>query len=310
MAFRVSDKTLTQRLNRYLARAKSKESDSLEKLSSGTVFTSQDPRPADRAIAEKMDFRLKSLSSAKRNVNDAMSLLQTAESSMSEVNNTISRLKEINLSAASTTVSPQERRYLFIEFDALYDEINRIALTTEFNGIPLLNGESDATPEELIFRVGDPFLTDSGFDSEDINTIRFEGLRDVTATTEALGLKSVRDLLDDSSDAAGIDLEDAEDMLLPDDDELFATVYDEAINKLSSHRAVFGALQTRMNKALDFIDVYEENIAAAKSVIADTDYATEVSNFVQSKIQASATTSLLAQANINSNQTFQLLNAL
>ena len=204
----------------------------------------------------------------------------------------------------------KERRFLFIEFDALYDEINRIALTTEFNGIPLLNGESDLTPEQLIFRVGDPFISDSGFDDTDINTIQFEGLRDITATTEALGLRSVRDLLDDSDDEEGIELEDAEEMLLPEDEDLFPTVYDEAVTKLSAHRAVFGALQTRLHKTLDFIDVYEENIAAAKSVIADTDYAKEVSNFVQAKINTSATTALLAQANINSNQTFQLLSSL
>jgi len=313
MAFNISDKTLSQRLNRFLSKAKKEESNSLSKLASGSVFIPEDPKPAERAIAEKMEFRVRALSASKRNINDALSLLQTAEASMSEINNMITRMKEINIAAASTTVSDQERRYLFIEYEALHDEINRISLTTEFNGIPLLNGTSDSAPETLLFRVGDPSLIDDSAvadSDEDINTVRLENFDSVDTTTVALGINSAAEILSDSSEEEGIELEDVEEMMLPEDEDIYATVYDQAISNLSTQRAIFGGLQSRLHRSLDYIDVYQENIAAAKSKISDTDYATEVTNMLQAKIQASAASSLLAQSNLMGNRTLQLLNGI
>lgn len=307
MGFNISDKTLSSRLRRYLSKAKKEETNSLSRLASGTVFIPEDPKPAERAIAEKMEFRIRALTASKRNINDAMSLLQTAESSMAEINHMITRMKEINIAAASTTVSDQERRYLFVEYEALHDEINRITQTTEFNGIPVLNGSSEKAPETLIFRVGDPFRGEDGED--DINTIKFEGFSSVDTSTDSLGLNSASELLEDSNDEEGIELEDVEEMLLPEDDEVYATIYDQAIAGLATQRSVFGGLQSRLNRALDYIDVYQENISAARSKITDTNYAEEVTNMVEAKIRSQASTALLAQSNIQSNLTLQLLNA-
>ena len=309
MGFDVKNSTTSDRLNRHLSDAKKKEADSLEKLASGTIFTPSDPRPADRAITEKMEYRLRSLTASKRNVNDAISLIQTVESTLSEINNMVIRMKELNIAAASTTVSDQERRFLFIEYEALHDEINRISTTTEFNGIPLLDGESERRPEELVFRIDDPFISDSAFaEGEDINIIRLEDLDQINTTTEFLGVNSASDLILDSDEDEGILLEDIEEMLLSED-ELFPTVYDRAISTIGNQRAVFGSMQARMNRALDFMDVYEENIAAAKSKIADIDYAKEVTNLLGARVQSTAATSLLAQTNAQSNQTIQLLNS-
>ena len=311
MGFTINNKALANTVHRNLEQAKKKQADSLAKLATGSRFAGSDSMPAERAIAESMEFRVRSLSASKRNINDAISLLQTAESSMAEINNIITRMKEINISAASTTVSDQERRYLFIEYEALFDEINRIALTTEFNGIPLLNGESDETPDELIFRVDDPFVGEDGFDpSEDVNTIRFSGLKSVTATPWELGLQSAEDILEDTSDEEGIELEDVEEMLLPEDEDAFATAYDQAIGILATHRAVFGALQSRLNRTLDFLDVYQENISAAKSKIADTDYAQEIANLLSAKVASHATTALLTHVNDDSQQVLALLNTI
>src|SRR5687768_9335205 len=165
MGFNIKDRSLQATLQRHLEKSQKENSDALEKLSSGTIFTRNDPRPADRALAEGLEFKLRSLSSSKRNINSAVNLLQTAESSLSEIGNMILRMKEINVAAASTTVSDKERRFLFIEYEALHDEIDRIALTTEFNGIPLLNGEDPRAPEELVFRVGDP-VSGEDFDTD------------------------------------------------------------------------------------------------------------------------------------------------
>ena len=236
MAFKIHDRANSDKLSRILGKAKKENSDSLEKLSSGEVFTKNDPRPADRALAERLELRLRRLAASKRNINDAISLLQTAEEGFTEINNMMTRMKEINIAAASTTVDDRDRRYLFIEYEALFDEINRISLTTEFNGIPLLNGQSDRVPEALVFRVDDPTILPEYDGDTDINIIQFEGVKDVNVTTDGLGIRSARELLDDSAEEGGIELEDVQELLEPDDSDVFATVYEEAQSRLSAQR--------------------------------------------------------------------------
>ncbi len=312
MAFNIKDKALTETLERHLSKAQKANADSLEKLSSGQVFSRNDPRPTDRALAEGLEFKLRSLAGSKRNINSAVNLLQTAESGLNEITNMVLRMKEINIAAANTTVSDRERKFLFIEFEALHDEVNRIAATTEFNGIPLLNGNDPKALEELVFRVGDATQAPAELvDDEtiDINIIKLKGLKSVVATTGGLGIKSARELLLDTSDEEGLALEDIQDLMAPEDDELFTTIYDQALNTLSTQRAVFGGLQARMHRTLDYIDVYQENIAAAKSSIADVDYAKEVSRLVESRILMQASTAALAQGNINSQLALNLINS-
>lgn len=310
MGFNISDNSILAQLNRNLSKAREEQADTIGKLSTGKVFTPQDPRPADRAIAETMEYRIRSLNSAKRNVNDSVSMLNTAESGMNEIANIVTRMKEINLTAASSTISNQERRYLFIEYEALHDEINRITKTTEFNGIPLLYGESDKVPDSLVFRLGDPYLEESLFGrGEDVNTITFRDIKNVNTTTQSLGILSARELLEDTSDIEGVELEDIEDFIIPEEEDIFPTSYDQALTILSTNRAIYGALQSRFNRVLDYIDVYQENIEAAKSKISDTDYAQEVANLLKSKVLISANTALLAQSAVDAQQTLQLLNA-
>lgn len=287
----------SQKIIHRLNKAQQNNSDSLEKLSSGQVFTRNNPRPADRAIAEGLELKLRSLSASKRNINDAISLLQTADSGFSELTNILVRMKEINTAAASTTMNDKERKFLFIEYNALHDEMNRIARTTEFNSIPILNGEDERTPESLIFRLSDPVISDSANnDSGDLNEVNFDNLRDIIATPKGLGIRSVQEFIESDDD---IDIEDAMDLLEAENDDEFATVYDEALNKIGEYRASFGAIQNRLQIATNYNDVVEENIAAAKSNIADTDYVEEISRLTHNSILLQANTALLGQANFN-----------
>lgn len=316
MAFHIKDKALQATLERHVRKAQQQSNNSLEKLSSGSNFSRSDPKPAERALAEGLEFKLRSLSSSKNNINSAVNLLQTAESSLSEVSNMILRMKEINIAASNTTVSDKERKFLFIEYEALFDEVNRVAVSTSFNGIPLLNGDDPSGPEELVFRVGDPFDPSGSGDSvdvaggNDINAIRFSGLKNIVVTTAGLGLRSAKDLLIGGSDDGGLSLSDVEDLMMDDgggEDGEYATVYDRALNTISTQRSVLGGLQSRLNRATDFLDVYTENIAAAKSSIADVDYASEVSKLVESRMLLQAGTAMLSQGNINSQLALGLL---
>jgi flagellin len=300
-----NDKSAQIQLVNALNEARQASADSLEKLSSGEVFTKNDPRPAERALAQNLELKLRSLSTSKRNINDAVSLVQTAESGFAEITNILTRMKEINIAAATTTLSDKERKFLFIEYEALHDEVNRIAKTTEYNNIPLLDGSNDKTPNELILRVGDPHLgSNAPNPNGDWNEIRLNELKNINATTEYLGIRSVKEYLDDD----GIDVDRSDELLEPDDDQ-FSTVYDQAIDRISQFRAQYGAIQSRLHRAMDFNSVVEENIAAAKSKIADTDYAAEVTNLAQSQIMMQAASSLLTQTNFNSSLALNLINS-
>lgn len=99
------------------------------------------------------------------------------------------------------------------------------------------------------------------------------------------------------------------ELMEPEDME-FSTAYDQALATLSTQRAIFGAMQSRLQQSLNFIDVVQENFSAAKSKIADTNYAGEVARLTEFNILSQAATSLLSQANFNANMTLGLLSAL
>lgn len=304
----ISDKSLQQTLERHLDKAGQQAADASEKLASGSVFSRQDPRPAERAIAEGLEYKVRSLAASKRNINDAVSLLQTAEGAMSQINDMVIRMKEINIAAANTSINDRERKFLIVEYDALHQEIQRVAESTEYNGMPLLNGNDERMPEKLIFRLDDPFESDSADNREgDINAITFEGLRNAVFTPEGLGLRDARDLL---SDDEGISVEDAFDLLTPDSDDGFATVYDEALNAITMQRTIYGSMQSRMQHAISFNEVFSENVAAAKSQIADTDYAQELTRLSTARILQQAGTAVLAQTNFAGGLTSTLLHSL
>jgi flagellin len=304
----IGDKSLQQTLQRSLEKNMRENADSMEKLSSGSVFTQFDNRPSERALAEGLSFKVRGLAAAKRNINDAVSFLQTADSGMQQVNDMVLRMKEINVAATNTTISDQDRKFLFMEYQALHDEIQRVSETTTFNGVPVLNGMADNAPDRLIFRVGDPQTTDQmGGADDDVNSIIFEGMKDVVATPNGLGLGSVQDFLSGLESHDGISILDAFDLLTPVDSK-YATVYDEAIDSLANMRAIYGGMQSRMQRALEYSDVLSENLSAARSNIADTDYAAEVSRMTQSRILMQAGTAVLAQANFANNLSLTLLN--
>jgi flagellin len=306
----IGDKSLQQNLQRSLDKATRENADAMEKLASGSVFTKFDNRPSDRKLAEGLSFKIRGLAAAKRNINDAVSLLQTADSGMNQINDMVLRMKEINMAATNTTISNQDRKFLFVEYQALHDEIQRVAETTTFNGVPILNGDSPDTPQQLIFRVGDPTTVDEmAAPEDDLNTIIFDGIRDVVATPFGLGLASAQEFIEGLDPTEGINIADAQELLVPLADG-YATIYDEAIDKLANMRAVYGGMQNRMQRALDFNDVLAENLSAARSNIADTDYASEVSRMTASRILMQAGTAVLAQSSFTNSLSLNLLNGI
>lgn len=274
-----------------IARAQKEAAASLEKLSSGIRFTRSDPQPADRAISDSMSAKLREATSYKRNANDGVSLVQTAEAGLSEISNITIRLKELAAQAANPAISDKERRFLFVEYQSLYDEVERVAKTTNFNGMTLLDSEGNSNQRagNLSFRIG-PAV--SGEERTDVSLVSADTLSEVTATPLALGLKSVSHLLGNED---GVSLDDVEDVFEASLESVGSS-FDTAFEAINTFRAGFGAVGARLSRAISVIEVGMENIAAANSRLRDVDIASEMANLTKSNILVQAGVSLASQA--------------
>ncbi len=238
-------------------------SSSFQKISSGLRITKAADDAAGLAVAENLDSQTRSLRQARRNTNDGVSVIQTAEGATNEVANIVKRMRELGVEASSETLNSTERSYIQTEFTALKSEVNRIAQVTEFNGIKLTN-----TAVAIAVQVG---VHNTANDRISINTIRM--------TTADLGIPTAIQL----STAAK-----AQDALIH---------FDSAVDKLNTQRASLGSVQNRLSSALNNLEVYTENLESAESQIRDADFAHETAEMAKYQIMAQAGTAVLAQAN-------------
>ena len=277
MGLRINTNVASLSAQRSLGITNRNLNDNLRKLSSGERVTRSGDDAAGLAISENLKSQIRGLRQAKRNANDAISLLQVAEGGMNEISNIIVRLRELSVQAASDTIGETERGYSDIEFQNLKEEVQRIAESTEFNGIKLLNGTGD----QLEFQVGiknDPTMDRLRYDASSAN-----------ATIAALGL-------DTDSVKTKLGAQNALGKL------------DKALIHISGNRANLGALQNRLQSTNNNLEISEENLSAANSRIRDVDVASETADMTKNNILLQSGMSVLSQANQSTNVALKLLN--
>jgi flagellin len=273
-----------------------KVSSHMEKLSSGYRINKAADDAAGLAISDSLNADIRSLAQARRNANDAVSMLQVAEGSLEEVTSIVTRLKELSVQAASDTVGAREREFLNREFMALKDEVDRIVLSTEFNGTRLLIGNGDV-PEELLeshnqfpleMQIGKDYITppDSLEARNPVNIIRldFSKMNAATEGENSLDLGS-------AGNEAGTRIDNKIDA-----QNSMAKV-DAALGRIADYRATIGAAQNRLGSTERNLGVAIENLSAARSRIRDADFAYETAEFTQGNILLQAGSSVLSQAN-------------
>jgi flagellin len=273
-----------------------KVSSHMEKLSSGYRINKAADDAAGLAISDSLHADIRSLAQARRNANDAVSMLQVAEGSLEEVTSIVTRLKELSVQAASDTVGAREREFLNREFMALKDEVDRIVLSTEFNGTRLLIGNGDVAQElleshnqfPLEMQIGKDYIEppDSLEARNPVNIIRLD-FSQMNAATE--GENSLD--LGSAGNEAGTRIDNKIDA-----QNSMAKV-DQALGKIASYRATIGAAQNRLGSTERNLGVAIENLSAARSRIRDADFAYETAEFTQGNILLQAGSSVLAQAN-------------
>jgi len=244
-----------------------------ERLSSGQRINRASDDAAGLAIADSLRADQRIASVAIRNANDGISAIAIADSALSEIGNVLTRLAELAEQSANGTFSATQRDALQNEFVALGSEIERIALTTEFNGVQLLSGG-----ESLTLQVG----FDSGTNSQIV-------INSVQGTLESLGLGQVDGTLSYSVSGDSTDGQNAATAALD--------AVNAAIGSLATLRGQLGAGEARLNVAINNLSVARENFAAAESRIRDVDVASEAAELTRLSILQQAGASVLAQAN-------------
>ncbi|EOL9022221.1 flagellin [Cronobacter dublinensis] len=240
----------------------------IERLSSGLRINSAKDDAAGQAIANRMTSQVKGMTQAARNANDGISLVQTAEGNLNEINTNLQRIRELAVQAANDTNGSSDLTSVNTEITQRLAEIDRIAGGANFNGKSLLNG---AVSTDLKIQVG------AGTSANDTISIGSNAL--INATSGSLSTTLSTTIADNSSAKTVISAADA------------------AIAKIDTARSNMGAIQNRFESTINNLNNSINNLSAAQSRIQDADYATEVSNMSRAQILQQAGTSVLSQAN-------------
>jgi flagellin len=258
MSLRIQNNVEAFNAHRNLVGVNSAVSKSMERLSSGYRINRAADDAAGLAISEKMRGQITGLGQDQRNIQDGISLVQTAEGSLNEVHSMLQRVRELAVEYHNGTLSTTNQQAIQSEVNQLASEIERIGGSAKFNGISLLNSSGTS----VTFQVG-------ANDGEQISVSLFSLGSAVGSSYNVLTTTSTTDLSE----------------------------IDAAIDAVSSQRSAFGAVQNRLEHSLSNTAVYEENLVASESRIRDVDMAEETVTLTKNQILAQAGTAMLAQAN-------------
>lgn len=267
-------------MNTYsrLTAANTAKTNSLAKLSSGSRINKAGDDAAGLAISEKMKSQIGGLTQAKRNAQDGISLVQTAEGALNESHSILERMRDLAVQGANDTLTSTDRGSINKELEALHQELTRIAKTTEFNTKNLL----DTNKNTFTFQIGaneQQTLT--------VTISKMDGTTLLGSNDTTFQIKS---------DAANVRMNGG-----------MISKIDKAIATVSDQRAALGAVQNRLEHTINNLTATNENLSDANSRIRDVDMAEEMMTFTKSNILSQAATSMLAQANAMPNSVLNLL---
>ncbi|AMM55725.1 TPA: flagellin [Clostridioides difficile] len=277
--------------NNQMGRNVNAQSKSMEKLSSGVRIKRAADDAAGLAISEKMRAQIKGLDQAGRNVQDGISVVQTAEGALEETGNILQRMRTLSVQSSNETNTAEERQKIADELLQLKDEVERISSSIEFNGKKLLDGSST----EIRLQVGANFGTNVAGTSNNNNEIKVA----LVNTSSIMSKAGITSSTIASLNADGTSGTNAAKQMV--------SSLDVALKELNTSRAKLGAQQNRLESTQNNLNNTIENVTAAESRIRDTDVASEMVNLSKMNILVQASQSMLAQANQQPQGVLQLL---
>jgi flagellin len=279
MAFRIRTNVPSLFGSRNLNLTMRRLNNTIERLSTGFRINKAADDPAGLAISERLSTQVNGLSQAERNVQDAVSLVQIAEGGLAQISTMLQRMRTLSVQAANDTNTSGDRTLIQVEINQLIAEIDRQVSTAEFNNNVLLRGAGGAGTgaASFTFQVG----ADKG-------------------ETLALSISAV------SAQGLGVDNLSVEGATNAAASSAIATL-DTAIDRLTTSRGNIGAIQNRLENAVNFIGISKENMTAARSRVRDADMAQEIVHYTRDTILLQTGTAFLAQANVIPTQALSLI---
>lgn len=297
----INTNTLSLMTQNNLTKSQSSLGSAIERLSSGLRINSAKDDAAGQAIANRFTSNINGLTVAARNANDGISLSQTAEGALSEINNNLQRIRDLTVQAQNSSNSASDVDSIQAEVNERMKEVDRVTKQTDFNGIKVLNtgassstynfqvGSKDAETIGIKISSSDSFnLAAAGSSGTVLNTKTMASGTDTVngnaRTTEAVGFDVLKGKVTGGASGSASATTPLADI-------------DAAIKSVDSQRSLLGASQNRFESTITNLNNTVSNLSSARSRIQDSDYATEVSNMSRSQILQQAGSSVLAQAN-------------
>ena len=258
--------------NRMLGIVSNQQAKQSEQLASGYRINRAADDAAGLTISEKMRSQIRGLNKASRNSQDGVSLIQVAEGALNESHSILQRMNELATQAANDTNTSADRTAIQKEIDALSTELNRIASTTQYNTMNLLDGTFTGKKLQVGALKGQVITIAIG--TMNIKKLGIDKQKDVTTHTKAASSMKV---------------------------------FQAALSVVSTQRSALGAIQNRLEHTIANLDNIAENTQAAESRLRDTDMASAMVDYSKNNILAQAGQSMLAQANASKQGILTLL---
>lgn len=270
---------------RNLEVASNKLNNSYQRLSSGLRINRASDDAAGLAVAENLKAGASTATVAIRNANDGISVITIADQAVSQIGNVLNRMAELATQSSNGVIDNVQRSALQNEFTALSSEIERIAVTTKFNGLNLLDGQKDVT-----FQIGFDGKSTSQLTYGAVD-VRLAGMGLANTGESASAYSIIGNNEIDAQSAARVALD----------------AIQVALTSINQKRGNLGALESRLEVTINNLTVARENFKAAESRIRDVDVATEAAELTRLNILQQAGASILAQANQAPQLALQLL---
>ncbi|WP_243439893.1 flagellin [Fundidesulfovibrio soli] len=285
MSLVINHNMMAANATRNLSNSYGKLAVSTRRLSSGLRVGTSSDDAAGLAVRELMRANIASLNQGVRNANDAISMIQTADGALGVIDEKLIRMKELATQASTGTYTSDQRLIIDSEYQAMSSEITRIAKSTDFNGIYLLNGNlSGATHSGSGLVPTGKLKVHFGNNNYSASDYYYVQINAATASSLGVGQGA-------GAGKAGrsISTQDLAQKAL--------SALNKAIVSKDKIRANLGALQNRLSNTVQNLQIQAENLQSAESQISDVDVATEMTEFTRQQILTQSAVAMLGQAN-------------
>ncbi len=266
MSTRINHNILSMTAQRNLNNTQGNLNVAIQRLSSGLRVNYAWDDPAGLAVSERFRAQIESMDMAERNANYNVNLLATAEGALAVMDDKLVRMRALAIQASNGALTSEDRSYLNVEFQQLVSELTRIANTTNYNGLYLLNGSLSGTGIKFHIGTFNTALDDYYYVQMQDMTAPALGVDSLALTDTALAQRAILNL-------------------------------DSAIEVKDGERTRIGAFVNRLQGTIQNLQIGRENATASESEIRDADIAREMSDFVRAQILMQTGVSVLAQAN-------------